>query len=146
MVVARRGHGSGKSLTSGVDSLPDIVTVDAPCNLLDQHRGNSVGSKLFMCTEEINFGHQNGFSKDRHVNRNACDARVEVSLVIVTYSNNPFGKVARRIQSPLEEICRVIKTEFTMGVLHIVVLKQVVELKNLILVFHIYLRPSIARR
>jgi len=132
MVVHGGGYGGGQGLTCGVDSLPDVVAVHATGDFANQDGGDPVGAELFVRAEEVDLGHQDGFSKDGHVHGDARDAGVQVTLGRVAHADDPLREVAGRVEGPLEEGDGVVEAELAVAVLDVVALEQFVELEGLL--------------
>ena len=78
-----------------------------------------------MNTEEVDFSHLHCFSTDCHVNFNGGDKSNE--LAITTNSDDPLGWLARWVQGPAQKWNRVVEAELAIGVLYVMVCKQLVN-------------------
>jgi len=119
--VGGAANGSGKSLSSSVDSLPDVLEVDSAGDFLNQDGSDSEGSQLLVGTEEVDLSHEDGLALDSHVNGDSRDEGVECSLGLVSDADDPLGVEARGVESPLQEGGGVVESEFTIIVFNIMV-------------------------
>ena len=71
MIVSSSGNRGWNDHSSSVDSLPDIASVDSSSNFFDQNWGESLRSKGFMDTQEVNLCHGDFLSINAHVHWDA---------------------------------------------------------------------------
>lgn len=72
-----------------------------------------------MSAQEVDFSHFDGLTLDGEVNRDSRNKSVKVVLFLISNSNAPFGVVAWRVKSPLEESGGVVEAEFTIIIFHV---------------------------
>lgn len=103
MPVSSASNRSRESLSSGVDSLPDVLKVNSASHFLDQNRGKSHLSESLMSAEEVDLSHGHIFALDSNIYRNSRDESPQFVLLGISNSNKPVLMVAGRSESPLEE-------------------------------------------
>ena len=85
MIVSSSSNRGWDDHTSSVDSLPDVASVDSSSHFFDQNWGESLRSKGFMDTEEVDFSHGDFLSIYAHVHR---DARNETEKFVFLSTSN----------------------------------------------------------
>lgn len=103
MPVSSASNRSRESLSSSVDSLPDVSKVNSASHFLDQNRGKSHLSESLMSTEEVDLSHGHIFALDSHIYRNSGDESPQFVLLGISNSYEPVLVVTGRSESPLEE-------------------------------------------
>ncbi len=98
-----------------------ISHIDATCHFFDKHRGESLLAELFVDAEEVYFCHDHVDSVQGHVNRNRSDEAEKCLLLCASHTDMPILVIARWHESPLKEVDRVVKSEFSFSVFDVVV-------------------------
>jgi hypothetical protein len=104
MIVSSSGNRSWDDNTGSVDSLPNIASVDSPSHLFDQNWSESLSSKGFMDTEEIDLCHGDFLSVNTHVHWNSRNETEKFVFLSTSHTEQPILFVSWWQKSPLEEL------------------------------------------
>ena len=121
-----------------------VSHIDTTCHFFDEHRGESLLTELFVDAEEVHFCHNHVDSVHSHVNRNRSDEAEKFLLLSASDSDVPILVIARGHESPLKEVDRVVKSEFTFCVFDVVECQQVIDLLSDSLVIQVHLAPLVS--
>ena len=141
MPVGCSGKGRWKCGARSVDCLPNIFQVDTARHLSDKCWSQSLVSEFLMYAQEVYFGHLDPLSIQVHRNRNSRDESCKLALAADT--NNPLRMKTRWVESPAQEVNRVIESELTVRVFNVMICKQRVNFLSLILILKVEIAPLI---
>lgn len=133
----RRGERSARS----VDGLPLVAQIDTSSHFTDQGRSETLITEFLVHTEEVNLSHLDRTAIDDHGDWDGSDEAAKFALA--TNTDDPVRIVAGRVQSPPQEVDRVIETELALRVLHVMVGQQVVHLHRFLVIAEVDLAPNI---
>ncbi len=97
-----------------------------------------------MDTEEVDFCHGHVDSVHGHVNRNCSDEAEKFLLLCASHTDMPILVIARRRESPLKEVDRVVESEFSFSVFDVVLCQQVIDLLSHGVVVQVHLAPLVS--
>jgi hypothetical protein len=131
VVVSTGADGFWQNYSSSIDGVPDLLDVAPSGDLLDQHRGQSLGSQLLVDAKEINFGSLNDVVPHFEVDWDAGDEGDKLLGCRDTNTDMPFFEPARRLERPVKERSGVVEAEHCFTILDVMTSKEVINLIHL---------------
>mmetsp|Transcript_39845 Transcript_39845/g.105391 ORF Transcript_39845/g.105391 Transcript_39845/m.105391 type:complete len:381 (+) Transcript_39845:470-1612(+) len=141
VVVAALADRARQDHAGRVDRLPDVLLVDPPGDLLDQHRREALRPKLLVHAKEVDLYHLDGRLVDLDAARDTRDEAHQLHVGLHAHTQVPVAEEARGLERPPEEFHGVVETEHAVVVLDVVLAEQRVDLLRLFVVVDVARAP-----
>ena len=122
--------------------MPLVALIDTTCELFDERRCKPLLTQSLVHAQEVDFAHLDALAIADHGDGDARDEAKKLS--ISPDANRPLWDEVRWHKRPSEEFNGVVKAELALGVLHVVLVQQVVYFLSLVLIVKLDAAPVIS--